>query len=140
MLEAARLYPPVGGLTKLAVEPKRRELGNGGTLLDAPGTSVMLWTSAANYDPHVFGGPAQSADYAKRFIPGRENADRLLTWVAELRDLNKCPDAAGCAHAPRPCPGTHLALYLATEASKAFVAAAAEREAVAAARGKKDEL
>lgn len=61
-----------------------------------------------NHDPLVFGGPAKSQGYAMEFIPGRENADRLLSFVAELREIKKCPNITGCPAAPRFCMGTFM--------------------------------
>ena len=43
-----------------------------------------LTTSGANVDPAIFGSDAME------FRPGRENADRLLTWNNELRDIRSC--------------------------------------------------
>jgi len=108
MLEAARLYPPVGGMNFMELrEPLEMKLASGGSLRAGAGTWGVTITSGANRDPTVFADP-------DAFAPGRANAERLLTWNAELRDIR-----AGTA--PRGCPGTHLALRLATAVVAYFV-------------------
>lgn len=39
----------------------------------------------------------------------------FVAWNNELDAIRSCPTAAGCPAAPRGCPGTHLALHLATK-------------------------
>ena len=56
-----------------------------------------LTTSGANVDPAIFGSDANE------FRPGRENADRLLTWNNELRDIRSCGrHCTFCALTPTP--------------------------------------
>ena len=60
--------------------------------------------------------------YAKAFVPGRENADRLLTWVSELRDIRVCPSPAlGCDTSPRNCPGAELAQRIIAQVTTYFL-------------------
>ena len=77
--------------------------------------------TGANLDPQVFG------ERASDFLPGRANADRLLTWNNELRDIRSCPSAAGCPAAPRGCPGTHLSIHL-TERVVGYVVKSIEED------------
>jgi len=87
-------------------------LGSGHVITEPKGTvsSTAIWPSA--WDPNVWGGPNKDIEYAKQFIPGRDNADRMLTWLAELRDIRKCPNMTGCTKAPRFCPGAWLSQRL----------------------------
>ena len=55
------------------------------------------------------------------FDPSRPNLERVLTWNNEVGDMRRCGSAAGCASAPRGCPGTHLALHLTKEILGLFV-------------------
>lgn len=108
----------------------------------------MILSSGANHDPKIFKEPHV-------FKPGRENAERLLSWnnvawhshssfslvsltakglfgsvgswavvfqwfsrggeAKEWRDFKSCPSVAGCAAAPRGCPGTFLSMHIAKE-------------------------
>merc|ERR1719201_2586113 len=121
LLEGARVYPPVAGFTYFrAAEDKTWTLSDGRVHTEHKGDVGFMVSNAANHDPSVFGGAKKDFEYAKKFIPGRENADRLLTWGAELRDLRSCPTAAGCKAAPRPCPGAHLSFILARDVLKFF--------------------
>jgi len=137
MLEAARLNPTVGGLLgpvgKASVfhaQNRYQEgIAGGPAHREEAGDWYAAMIGGANLDPAVFGGPNKDPVYAADFIPGREHADRLVTWVTELRDLRRCKDAAGCSEAPRPCPGTHLARRVAKQAVAFFV------DGVDAARG-----
>jgi len=110
LLEVARLSPPIGGMNPFVrKEAGELALGNGRLLAWAPGDLAFLSAASANRDPAVFANP-------DAFSPGRHDADRLLSWNAELRDIRACgPRGAmvNCSTAPRPCPGTHLSLRLA---------------------------
>eukprot|EP00928_Gymnodinium_smaydae_P030629 TRINITY_DN22723_c1_g3_i1.p1 TRINITY_DN22723_c1_g3~~TRINITY_DN22723_c1_g3_i1.p1 ORF type:complete len:502 (+),score=66.74 TRINITY_DN22723_c1_g3_i1:56-1507(+) len=79
----------------------------------------------ANHDPAVFGGgmpTKQGQDaYARAFIPGRENADRILNFVNEPRDIRKCGNMTGCAAAPRFCMGPFLLHRLMVELGSWYV-------------------
>merc|ERR1719215_1206202 len=121
MLEAARVYPPVGGMNAFAY---RKELtfhfqGHDGKPLRKPKTVVpgdvgIIFTSTANQDPLIFADPGS-------FIPGRANADKLLSWNNEVGEFGKCKTVAGCPEAPRGCPGTFLSYRIATRAVEFFV-------------------
>jgi len=118
MLEAARLYPPVGGMNPIELrEPLELKLPAGKTVVAPVGTWGLTITSGANRDPTIFEDP-------ETFRPGRKNAERLLTWNAELGDIR-------AGKAVRGCPGTHLSLRLATSVVSYFVDGAES-----AARGK----
>lgn len=109
MLEAARLFPPVGGMNPYQVTKKTTfKLRTGRTLEMKPGDVGLLFTTNANLDPSIFASPDE-------FKPGRPNGERLLSWNAEVRDFRKCETVAGCPAAPRGCPGMHLSLRLATK-------------------------
>ena len=61
------------------------------------GDFASMSTSGANVDPAIFGSDAME------FRPGRENADRLLTWNNELRDIRSCgKHCTFCALTPTP--------------------------------------
>ncbi|CAE7555773.1 unnamed protein product [Symbiodinium sp. CCMP2456] len=89
-------------------ETTTHTLGTGFTVEEKAGTYGSTIALMANHDPAVFGGPHAQEEFASAFIPGRENADRLLTFVAELRDIRQCPNVTGCVQAPRFCLGAFL--------------------------------
>ena len=104
VLEAARLFPSVAGMTP-HVESATQEVevaGSCGAYTMREGAEGFTIPTGPNYDPAVF-------DDADAFTPGRENADRLMTWNAELRDIRD-------GSAPRGCPGTHLSLRVLVQA------------------------
>jgi len=118
VLESARLHPPVAGQNP-SVLPRDISYkgvdGKQGTF--KKGSWASLVTSGANRDPNVFPDP-------DAFEIERKNLDRILTWNAELGDIRKCNDTAGfpsCKEAPRPCPGTWLALRVAKAAVAFFM-------------------
>merc|ERR1711879_765172 len=84
----------------------------GQTFVEEAGRMGFMVTLHGNHDPKVFGGPGKTKEdrdaYARAFIPGRENADRVLNFMAEPRDIRKCPNMTGCEHAPRFCMGTFI--------------------------------
>ncbi|CAE8617495.1 unnamed protein product [Polarella glacialis] len=128
ILEGARLFPAVGGMNPwLTSQALPLKLPDGRTIEVPEGTYGGSLINGANLDPSVFQAPTSA------FQPGRPEAERMLTFLNELGDIRKCPGAstAGCPAAPRPCPGTWLALRVA----KATVAFFAEG---AAAQGKSD--
>lgn len=88
------------------------------------GDLVVAHTVGPNRDPLIFGRDVAGNMGAgpDDFAPGRLNADRLVTWNAELRDIRKCKNAHSCDDAPRGCPGAHLARRLATAVVGHFVA------------------
>lgn len=113
MLEAARLFPPVGGMNPIALRrPTQMLAGDASVVAVQAGAWGMTITTTANRDPFVFAEP-------DLFLPGRPLNDRLLTWNAELRHIRD-------GSAPRGCPGTFLALRLATAVVSYFVAGADE--------------
>jgi len=115
MLEAARHHPPVGGMNPVAYRKEvRHELATGATLNMKPGDIAYLWSSGSNMDPAVFEDP-------HAFIPGRRNAEKVLSWNNELDNFAKCKTIAGCPEAPRGCPGTWLSLRIATDTVSHFV-------------------
>lgn len=117
ILEAARYLPPVAGMNPFKVmKAETHQLANGRQLKVEIGQAGILSTSGANRDPAIF------AESPNDFKPGRKNAKRLLSWNAELQDIEKCDSAAlGCAEAPRPCPGTWLSLRIASEVVAFFM-------------------
>ncbi|CAJ1342911.1 unnamed protein product [Effrenium voratum] len=116
MLEAARVRPPVGGMNPYQFrEPQEIPLPSAGRTWTArAGDLAFMLTSAANNDPLIFKDPSA-------FIPGRENAERLLSWNNEWGDFKSCPSVAGCPAAPRGCPGTFLSMHLAKNAVAFFI-------------------
>jgi hypothetical protein len=117
MLEAARFYPPVGGMNPFAItKPEVLKLIGGRRILKLNDRSKgMCLTSNANMDPAVFTEP-------HAFRPGRPNSLRLMSWNNELGEFRKCATVAGCPEAPRTCPGAHFSLRLATKVVEFFVA------------------
>jgi len=118
VLESARLNPAVGGQNPSVLMQNLTIQNVDGTQRTFPaGTWVGTLTSGANKDPTLYPDPYE-------FKPDRANLDRILTWNAELRDIRKCKDTAGfpsCKDAPRPCPGTWLALRVAKAAVGFFM-------------------
>merc|ERR1712176_1321144 len=58
VVEAARLYPGVGGMDiVLRSNASTTTLGNGRVVQTRAGDRVVVWTAAGNRDPNVFGGP-----------------------------------------------------------------------------------
>ena len=118
MLEAARLLPPVAGMNLFQFR-KARVLQsfpfNRSELKSRPGDVGIIHTSGANRDPQVFGRPDD-------FLPGRVNAEKLLSWNNEWGHIRSCGTVAGCPMAPRGCPGAFLSLRLATKTVEFFVA------------------
>jgi len=96
-------------------------LGNGKVIKEPLGSPIITKMEAACYDPNIWGGPSKDPAYADKFIPGRENRERLLTFMNELQDIKKCSDMSGCDAAPRFCPGTFLAIRLARQAADLYV-------------------
>eukprot|EP00929_Paragymnodinium_shiwhaense_P092528 TRINITY_DN52465_c0_g2_i1.p1 TRINITY_DN52465_c0_g2~~TRINITY_DN52465_c0_g2_i1.p1 ORF type:complete len:485 (+),score=98.46 TRINITY_DN52465_c0_g2_i1:59-1513(+) len=114
VLEAMRQRGGGGaGMNPIIVpETVTHTLPTGFKVTEKAGDYLGTVTIHGNHDPEVFGGPEKSNDYAQAFLPGRENADRLLNFVAEVRDIRKCPNMTGCDEAPRFCLGTFLMLRL----------------------------
>mmetsp|Transcript_36054 Transcript_36054/g.58175 ORF Transcript_36054/g.58175 Transcript_36054/m.58175 type:complete len:465 (-) Transcript_36054:528-1922(-) len=131
LLESARLNPPVGGQNPSVLTQNLTIQNVDGTPRTfQPGTWTGVLTSGANKDPTLYPDPYE-------FKPDRANLDRILTWNAELRDIRKCKNTAGfpsCKEAPRPCPGTWLALRTAKAAIAFFM------DGVEKSLGKKGEL
>lgn len=116
MLEAARIRPPVGGMNPVQYrKPKQITFPSIGKTWSArEGELAMLLSSGANHDPQIFKDPDD-------FRPGRENAERLLSWNNEWGDFKTCPTVAGCPAAPRGCPGTFLSMHIAKETVSFFI-------------------
>jgi len=111
VIEMLRHTLGASGMNPFAVpETKSYVLGTGRKFTETVGMygTIAIW--GANADPEVFGGPSKDLSHAKEFIPGRENADRVLSFAAELRDIRQCPNMTGCEVAPRFCLGAELAL------------------------------
>jgi len=124
LLEGARLYPPVAGHNPMKAGPdnaKDLTFASGRKASMPAGSMHFSIINAAHHDPAIFGGPSQDMEYAKKFIPGRENSERILTWGAELAGIKSCPTSAGCKAAPRPCPGAFLSQRVAKGAISFFV-------------------
>ena len=97
------------GMNPFLVKEKRvYQMFGGHSFTEEPGSYGATIALHGNHDPLVFGGPKKSQEYAMEFIPGRENADRLLSFVAELREIKKCRNITGCPEAPRFCMGTFM--------------------------------
>jgi hypothetical protein len=123
ILEVARVYPAVAGMTFQAPRSEKVTLGNGRVYSLNEDDYIMNWNAGANIDPTVFGGPSKSEEYALEFRTGRENADRVMTWNGELREIRSCGHTIGhpeCKKAARPCPGTFLAIHIAQEVTTYF--------------------
>ncbi|CAE7215135.1 unnamed protein product [Symbiodinium natans] len=110
VLEVVRMHGGGGAGVNpwIAEETRTHTLGTGFAYEETAGSYGSTIALMANHDPAVFGGPHRTEEFATTFMPGRENADRLLSFVAELRDIRKCPNVTGCVHAPRFCLGTFL--------------------------------
>merc|ERR1711957_912546 len=80
----------------------------GKIITERKGTYAMTNTKLAGYDPAVWGGPTMDTEYSMKFIPGRENRERVICWMSELQDIRKCPNMTGCDAAPRFCPGAEF--------------------------------
>mmetsp|Transcript_74319 Transcript_74319/g.193613 ORF Transcript_74319/g.193613 Transcript_74319/m.193613 type:complete len:475 (+) Transcript_74319:71-1495(+) len=133
MLEAARLYPPVAGMNPVAYrKATEHKLANGVVLKPQPGDIAVILSSGSNMDPNVFKEP-------HAFRPGRPNATKLLSWNNELDAFASCDSVAGCAAAPRGCPGTWLSLHVATEAVGFFVGGLEAAGLAGAGAGKRGE-
>ncbi|CAJ1348081.1 unnamed protein product [Effrenium voratum] len=66
-------------------------LSTGRVVTETAGSHGATIALHANHDPAVFGGPKRDLDYeALAFMPGRENADRFLSFVAEYGEIKKC--------------------------------------------------
>lgn len=116
MLEAIRLFGGGGGGSVWTVnETTTWTLGSGIKIREDAGMMAMSSLYVANQDPSVFGGPSNDPAYAMKFVPGRKNAERLLSWMTEIGDIRKCPDMTGCKAAPRFCPGAELSQRLGRE-------------------------
>lgn len=121
VLEVARLHPPVAGMNPSIVHaPKTWKMGNGETYVEKTGEFFTMWTWSANRDPNVFGGPQKDPAVANAYDYNRDNVEQLLTWNNAYADVLKCDNAAGCDHAPRPCPGIHIALRITIEVAEFF--------------------
>jgi hypothetical protein len=117
VLEAARLYGGGGaGMNPFIIpETQSYTLGTGTVFTERAGKQGWAFNTHANRDPAVFGGPSADQAHANLFSPGRENADRTMTWVSELKDIRKCPNMTGCAAAPRFCLGAFLSQRIAVQ-------------------------
>jgi cytochrome P450 len=114
--EAARLYPPVGGLAIVAREGRSVPMSGdlaGLNLTFTPGEIGGAWIPSANTDPAVFGGAERSATYAQSFDPQRDNLNKIMTWNGMLDDIERGFAPPGTpGHAPRACPGAIFALQM----------------------------
>lgn len=114
ILEGARLNPPVGGMNYFAYrERKVFTFKTGVSVTREPGDVGIAFCSPANKDPTVFKD-------AGAFKPGRQNAERLVSWNNEVADFKKCDTVAGCAEAPRGCPGTFLSWRISAAVTSFF--------------------
>lgn len=123
ILEIARVYPGVAGMVNLAPRSQKVTLGNGRDYTLKEDEAYMNWNAGANVDPTVFGGPSKSEEYANEFRPGREMADRVMTFNGEIREIRSCGHTTGhpeCEKAARPCPGAFLAPYIAQKVTAYF--------------------
>ena len=68
----------------LATRDSVIKTGSGRDVEIRKGEKVFTWSSGANRDPTVFGEDAGT------FRPGRENAERLLTWNNEYGEIREC--------------------------------------------------
>eukprot|EP00445_Apocalathium_hangoei_P023460 CAMPEP_0203892820 /NCGR_PEP_ID=MMETSP0359-20131031/35959_1 /ASSEMBLY_ACC=CAM_ASM_000338 /TAXON_ID=268821 /ORGANISM="Scrippsiella Hangoei, Strain SHTV-5" /LENGTH=534 /DNA_ID=CAMNT_0050814847 /DNA_START=1 /DNA_END=1606 /DNA_ORIENTATION=+ len=123
ILEVIRMKGGGGsGMNPVVVpETKTYTLKTGAEVTEDAGDFAGTIALHANHDPAVFGGPSADVDYTTAFVPGRENADRLLTFVAEIRDIRKCPNMTGCGAAPRFCLGAFLLPRLLVEVARFYV-------------------
>jgi hypothetical protein len=112
-LEVVRLNGAGGANTNFhAKKTTQWKLPSGRVITEREGTYAMTNTKLAGYDPAVWGGPTMDPEYAAKFIPGRDNRERVIPWMSELQDIRKCPNMTGCEAAPRFCPGAELTLRL----------------------------
>lgn len=119
VLEVSRLKPAVAGMNPLVLtEPLTVKRVDGATTTYPAGTWGGVLSSGANYDASIFPDPHD-------FRIDRPNHDRMMSFNNEVRDISKCNStgglARGCKEAPRPCPGTWLALRLAKAAMEFFM-------------------
>lgn len=123
VLEVMRLRGGGGaGLNPVIIEEtKTHKLPTGFEITEKKGDFGVTFMIHGNHDPEVFGGSSKSDDYARTFISGRKNADRILNFVSELRDIRKCPNMTGCEEAPRFCMGTFLTLRLNAQVGSWYV-------------------
>jgi len=84
----------------------------GKVVLEKEGTATMTSLLVTGYDPALWGGPSNDPAHAAKFLPGRENRDRMMSWMSELGDVKKCSNMTGCDAAPRFCPGTFFSQRL----------------------------
>ncbi|CAE8653216.1 unnamed protein product [Polarella glacialis] len=109
ILEVVRLQG-AGGANSFyhAKNTTKWTLGSGKVITEKAGSVAMTNLLVTGYDPAVWGGPAKDPAYAAEFIPGRDNRERVMSWMSELGDIRKCPNMTGCDAAPRFCPGAEL--------------------------------
>eukprot|EP00933_Yihiella_yeosuensis_P038236 TRINITY_DN32186_c0_g2_i1.p1 TRINITY_DN32186_c0_g2~~TRINITY_DN32186_c0_g2_i1.p1 ORF type:complete len:494 (+),score=68.74 TRINITY_DN32186_c0_g2_i1:108-1589(+) len=133
ILEACRVHVAVPGMLHIVPGVEHVKLGSkadtefsmvssGATFEKPDGDFSSTENAGHNLDPSVFGGGRRNFEFAKKFLPGRANSGRLMTFNAELIDVKKCKDAAGCVEAPRPCPAIHLALRTIKDVVGFFIA------------------
>jgi len=116
LLEGWRLFPPAAAFSPFKVrENTEIKWKNGLVWQEKKGDMAFLSANTAHHDPDVFGGPKHDYTWTNRFIPGRENADRIVAFGAEYRDIKKCKTAAGCPEAPNFCPFTHMSFRIARD-------------------------
>lgn len=122
MLEAIRMWGGGGGGSVWYVNKTTTwTLGSGTEFTEPKGSMAMANLYASSYDPNVFGGPSKDPGYARKFLPGRENSQRILTWMNELQDIRKCPNMTGCEAAPRFCPGAELSNRLGRQMTEFYI-------------------
>lgn len=108
-LEIVRLNGAGGANAQFhAKKTTQWKLPSGRVITERQGTYAMTNTKLAGYDPSVWGGPTMDPEYAMKFIPGRDNRERVIAWMSELQDIRKCPNMTGCEAAPRFCPGAEF--------------------------------
>jgi len=108
--ESARLYGGGGGGISAFVVPETKTytLGSGHVITEHAGQLAPATTNLANRDPLVFGRHKEDFEYAAQFVPLRKNADKMISFLAELGDIRKCRNVTGCPEAPRFCPGVEV--------------------------------
>lgn len=102
------------------------KLPNGKVVRETAGTYAMTNCKIAGFDQDVWGGPSKDMEYAHKFIPGRENRERVIAWMNELQDIRKCPNMTGCEHAPRFCPGSEMTQRLTRQVVDFYIDACVE--------------
>eukprot|EP00931_Biecheleriopsis_adriatica_P117950 TRINITY_DN93420_c0_g1_i1.p1 TRINITY_DN93420_c0_g1~~TRINITY_DN93420_c0_g1_i1.p1 ORF type:complete len:497 (-),score=53.01 TRINITY_DN93420_c0_g1_i1:46-1536(-) len=109
ILEVIRLHHGGGTGASFWTEKETTfTLGNGAVVKEKKGASAIAMLWASGHDPNVWGGPSKDQAHASEFRPGRENRERLISFMSELGDIRKCPNMTGCTAAPRFCPGAEL--------------------------------